>query len=70
MADPLNQIPPPSSWVPSRSVVGGAGIGLAAGQIVIAICDRAFHAPLGPELSSAITTLCIAAATYFIPDRK
>ena len=68
MADPLNQIPTTSKWTPSRKLVGGALIGQAASQLIVAICDRYLHSPLGPELSSAITTFCYAAAAYFIPN--
>lgn len=59
---------PKPGWTPTNSTVYGAGIGLAAAQVIVALCDRIFHAPLGAELSSAITTLCVAAAGYFIKD--
>jgi alkanesulfonate monooxygenase SsuD/methylene tetrahydromethanopterin reductase-like flavin-dependent oxidoreductase (luciferase family) len=69
VADPLNQITP-TNWVPTRSIVGGAGAGTAAAQLIVALADHYFNPPLGPELASAITTLCIAVAGYLIPDGK
>lgn len=61
---------PTTNWVPSQSTVGGSIFGTALAQIVVAICDRYLHAPLGAELASAITTVCVTACVYFIPDRK
>ena len=59
---------PPSGWKPTNSTIGGAAIGLAAAQVIVAVCDQYFHQALGPELASAITTLCVAASGYFIKD--
>jgi hypothetical protein len=70
MSPPNDELPTTSKWVPNNKLIGGAVIGQAAAQIIVAICDRFLHAPLGPELSSAITTLCYAAAAYFIPNRQ
>lgn len=61
---------PPKSWTPTQSTVGGSIVGTALAQIVVAICDRYLHTPLGPELASAVTTICVFAAVYFIPERK
>ena len=61
---------PPTKWAPARSIYGGALIGTAASQIIVAICNRFINVPIGPELASAITTLCIAVAGYFISDGK
>lgn len=61
---------PPTNWVPSRKLIGGAVIGQALAQIIVAVCDRYLHTPLGPELSAAVTTLCYAGAAYFIPERQ
>lgn len=58
----------PTGWVPTNSTLGGAGIGLAAAQVIVALCDQYFQHPLSAEFSSAITTLCVAAAGYFIKD--
>ena len=68
MQDP--EPPPQSKWVPTNKLIGGAVIGQAAAQIIVALCDRYLHTPLGPELSSAITTLCYAISAYFIPNRQ
>lgn len=57
-----------SGWQPTTSTLGGAAIGLAAAQVVVAVCDQYFQRPLGPELASAITTLCVAIAGYFFKD--
>ncbi len=61
---------PPAKWVPARSVVGGSVIGTAVAQLIVGVFDRVLHTPLGPELGGAITTICIFAATYFIPDKS
>lgn len=61
---------PPTRWVPTQATVGGSIFGTALAQIVVAICDRYLHTPLGPELASAITTVCVTACVYFIPERK
>ena len=61
---------PPISWVPTRSVIGGATFGTAAAQIIVAVCNRYLHTALGAELASAITTVCVTACVYFIPDRQ
>ena len=47
---------PPTGWKPTTSTVAGASLGLAASQIIVAVSDQYFKTPLGPELSSAITT--------------
>lgn len=59
---------PPTGWKPTTSTVAGAGLGLAASQIIVAVCDQYFKTPIGPELSSAITTVCVFTAGYFFPD--
>jgi hypothetical protein len=60
--------PTPNRWKPTNKLIGGAVIGQAAAQIIVAVCDSYFSHPLSPELSAAITTLCYAAAAYFIPN--
>jgi len=69
MQDPEPQ-QQPSKWVPTQKTVGGSIIGTAAAQVIVALCDRYFHTPLGPELASAITTLCVATAAYFVPNAQ
>jgi hypothetical protein len=59
---------PVKSWAPGQKTVGGAVIGSSVAQLIIAIADYYFHSPLAPEISSAITTLCVAVAAYFIPN--
>jgi hypothetical protein len=59
---------PPTNWRPTNKLVGGAIIGQALSQVIVAVCDRYLQTPLGPELASAVTTLCYAAAAYFIPN--
>lgn len=61
---------PPKSWTPTQSTVGGSIVGTAIAQVVVAICDQYFSHPLSAELASAVTTICVFAAVYFIPDRK
>lgn len=67
-----NPEPPksPTNWVPSQSTIGGGIVGTALAQIVVAICNQYFSHPLSAELASAVTTLCVTACVYFIPDRK
>ena len=60
--------PSKTGWVPTVSTVAGGGIGLAIGQFIVALCDQFFHSPIGPELSSAITGICVTGANYLIPD--
>lgn len=60
--------PDKPGWIPTTSTLGGAGIGLAAAQVIVAICDQYFQHALSPELASAITTLCVAAAGYIFKD--
>jgi hypothetical protein len=60
----------PTSWVPHQSVVGGSIFGTALAQIVVAICDQYLAHPLTAELASAITTVCVTLAVYFIPDKS
>jgi hypothetical protein len=59
----------PKSWVPTQSAVGGSIVGTALAQIVVAICDGYLTHPLTPEIASAVTTVCVFAAVYFIPDK-
>ncbi len=66
MQDPI----PPKSWTPTRATLGGSIFGTAVAQLIVGICNRLLHTPLGPELGGAITTICIFAATYFIPERQ
>ena len=66
MQDPIA----PPSWVPNRSVIVGTTAGALIGQFIVAFCDRFLQAPLGPELSSATTALCVGLGTYFIPDKR
>jgi hypothetical protein len=70
MSDPNDPTTQKSSagWTPTTSTVGGGVIGAALGQVIIAVCDQYLHTPLNPELASAITTLCVTAAGYFIKD--
>ncbi len=67
-----NPDPPksPTNWVPTQSTLGGGIFGTALAQIIVAVCNRYLHTPLGAELASAITTVCVTACVYFIPDRK
>jgi len=60
----------PTSWIPSRKLITGGIVGQAAAQIIVAVCDQYFKTPLSPELAAAITTLCYAAAAYFIPNSQ
>lgn len=57
-----------SGWVPTTSTAVGAIIGTAIAQIIVAIFDAFLAHPLTPELSSAVTTLCIFGAGYVIKD--
>jgi hypothetical protein len=59
---------PPNGWKPTNSTLGGAIFGAAVGQIVVAVCGQIFHSPLTPEVSSAVTTVCIGVIGYFFPD--
>lgn len=66
----MNEPPLPSAsgWKPTTSTVVGGGLGLAVAQFIVAVCDQTFHTPIGPELSSAITGLCVTVGNYLIPD--
>ena len=67
MQDPEPNGPQPG-WQPTTSTVGGAAIGAAFAQIILALSDQCFHASIGAATASAITTLCVAAAGYFFKD--
>jgi hypothetical protein len=62
--------PKPTNWVPTRSTVGGSILGTAIAQVVVAVCDQYFKTPLTAELASAVTTICVFACVYLIPDSK
>lgn len=66
MQDP--EFTQPSKWKPTQAVVGGAAIGGAIGQIIVAVCNGYFQHPLGPEVAGAINTLAVGVITYLIPD--
>jgi hypothetical protein len=57
-----------SGWVPTTSTVGGGVIGAAVAQVIVAVCDAYFKTPLDAATSSAVTTLCVSVAGYFIKD--
>lgn len=61
---------PATSWIPSRKAVGGSILGTAAAQIIVAVCDQYLKTPLTPELASAVTTVCVFAIAYFIPNAQ
>ena len=67
MADDPNK--PPNNWVPSRSVGGGAIFGTAVAQVLVAIYNQYSKTLLGPELTGAVTTICVFTASYFISDK-
>jgi hypothetical protein len=62
---------PPTSWVPSQSIVGGNSIGAT-----IAILVVPFIIPLYPKgidhdsITLAFGALCTFIASYLIPDGK
>lgn len=59
---------PPTSWKPTRSVIGGSVLGTAVAQLVIAGVQYFLKVQIDPVVGGAITTICTFAATYFIPD--
>ena len=59
---------PPGNWVPHQSVVGGAVVGTAVAQIIVAVCGHYLKGPLDAVTAGAISSLCLFTATYFIPD--
>lgn len=59
---------PPVSWKPNQSIYGGAVIGTAIAQCVIAGVEFFIHASITATVGGAITTLCCFTACYFIPD--
>jgi hypothetical protein len=59
----------PVSWVPHRSVYGGAIVGTFVAQLIIAGIEFYLHATASTTVHDAITGLCIFGACYFIPDR-
>lgn len=66
--EPVDQ--PPSRWAPTNKLIGGATIGAAVAQLIVALCNQYLHSPLSAESSSAITILCYAVAAYFIPNKQ
>lgn len=62
--DPL----PPNGWRPTQSTVGGALLGAAISQVIIAFAETYWGYEISSQTSGAITTICVAAAGYFFPD--
>lgn len=59
---------PKSGWTPTNSTLGGAILGGALGQIVVASFDQIFHITISLATAGAINTVCIFAVGYFFPD--
>ena len=58
-----------SGWVPTKSTVGGAGIGLVVAQFCIALYNQLKpQAPVSAELASAFTALLSGVAGYIFKD--
>lgn len=68
MGDPLNQIPA-KSMLPTQATVGGAILGTAIGQVIVAAIEFFAHHAVTSQFGGAITTICIFAATYYIPEK-
>lgn len=68
MQDPQPDITKPSR-LPTQATVGGAVLGTAVGQIIISIIEFAIHHGVTSQFGGAVTTLCIFAATYLIPEK-
>lgn len=68
--EPVNiPVTPPAQagWKPTSSTVGGALLGGALAQIIVAILTKLNWAP-DPMTAGAITTVCTFAVGYFFPD--
>lgn len=59
---------PPARWKPHQSVIGGAAVGTAVAQLILAGLKFYLHTAIDPVTAGAITSLCLFAATYLIPD--
>lgn len=62
------ELKPAAGWTPTASTAAGGGLGLVAGQFIVALCNQYFSHPLSPELASATTGLCVIVAGYLFPD--
>lgn len=58
----------PSGWTPTASTVGGAALGGAIAQVIVAAFDGLLHISIGVATASSITTICIFAVGYFFKD--
>lgn len=68
MQDP--EPPNQPSRVPTQATVGGAVFGTAVSQVIVAAIEFFAHHAVTSQFGGAVTTICIFAATYFIPERK
>lgn len=69
MQDPEPDIPKPGAgWVPTNSTIGGAALGGAIAQVIVASIDQLAHISISNATASAITVICIFAVGYFFKD--
>lgn len=58
----------PSGWTPTSSTIGGAALGGAIAQVIVATLDQLTHITISLSTAGAITTICIFAVGYLFKD--